>query len=672
MKSTTHRPSTRARARRILASTVRPAALVAFALQAHAGNTWDGGGGDNNWGTGANWNPDGAPGYGTISFAGTTQTTNNNNSITAMNQVNWNGTAAWVMNGTTTLSLFDFGGTQAKLESLGSGGVTINANITFAANNGGPPNPFGEINAVSSNMSFTGGTLTVNGSSVNGIKMFGGNGRDVSFSNTVSAVGKWFGFTSTNSQSATIATGANVTSNDWYVMNGGTLNLAGGTLTTTAVRLGGDFGNTGNQNQTLGGTLALTPAAGGITFGSTINAVSGNTSNALRIDSQNTSGTNTLTSGIFLDSDLRISQATGGALTTSLGTFDIKARKLTVDGGGSVTVSQNLTSSLGAGGFLVKSGSGTLTLSSTSNTYTGTNNTLLNANGTQINAGTLAIAGDTSLGLAPAGAYNNVQFTGTSALQSNANISLHANRNVSIASGTTATLASQGNTFTVNGVINGSGALTTTGSGSGSVVLKGNNTFTGATTVSSGTLDAGAAGALGATSGVAVNSGGTLLLSGTGDRIGNTVPIDLAGGTFNTAGLSETVGVLTLSVSSTLDLATGASVINFGNSSGAAWGGGTLAIENWSGLAAGGGTDQVFFGTSASGLTSGQLSQISFINPAGFAAGTYPAGILSNGEIVPIPEPSTVLVGVALAGLAFLRERRKADTQRRVQRLAFA
>lgn len=472
--------------------------VMLIATQLRAGNTWTGGGGDDNWGTGGNWGGS-TPGYGTITFSGTLRTSNVNNSITAMNQVNWTGASAWTMtnSGGTVLSLFDNGGTQAKLESLGTGGVTINAPITFAANNGGPPNPFGEINAVSSNISFTGGTLTVNGSSVNGIKFFGGAGKDVSFANTVSASGKWFGFTSTNSQSVTIATGGNVTTGDFYVMNGGTLNLSGGTLTTSAVRLGGDFGNTGNQNQAFGGTLALTPSTGGVSFSSVINSVSGNTSNNLVINSQNTSGTNTLTGGIFLDSDLKIQQAAGGTLNTSTGTFDVKARKLTVDSSGTVAIGQALSSSVGAGGYLEKTGTGTLTLSSTSNNYTGTNNATLNANGTQIGGGTLAIAGDGSLGLAPAGAYNNIQFTGSATLRSDASISLNVNRNISIASGATAHFDSNGNTFTINGIVNGSGGDVNINGAGGTVILTGANTYTGTTTVSTGTLQIGNGGSSG-------------------------------------------------------------------------------------------------------------------------------------------------------------------------------
>ena len=44
--------------------------------------TWDGGGGDDNFGTGANWNPDGTPSVGSgvvLRFTGSTRTAPNNN-----------------------------------------------------------------------------------------------------------------------------------------------------------------------------------------------------------------------------------------------------------------------------------------------------------------------------------------------------------------------------------------------------------------------------------------------------------------------------------------------------------------------------------------------------------------------------------------------------------------
>ncbi|MBL9130850.1 MAG: autotransporter-associated beta strand repeat-containing protein, partial [Verrucomicrobiaceae bacterium] len=539
----------------IAAITVIPFVLPPSSLR--AGNIWDGGGGDNLWSNSLNWNGDTLPAYGTLVFDGALQTTNVIDTVVNMNQVNWNGAMPWVLNssGPGHLMLYDNGGTQAKLENFGTVAVTINAPITFAATAGAN---FGEINAVTGSMNFTGSTLTVNGSAVNGIKFWGGNGNDVSFANTVNASGKWFGFTSTNSQSVTIASGANVMTGDWYVMNGGTLKLAGGTLTTSAVRLGGDFGTTGNQNQALGGTLALTSPTGGINFSGPINAVGGNTSNALLISSQNATGTNTLTGGIFLDSDLKIQQMPGAALTTSTGTFDVKARKLSVEAGAAstVTISQALTSSLAAGGSLVKEGNGTLVLSSTSNNYTGTSTGSLNANGTQIVAGTLAIAGDGSLGLVPSSAYNNVQFTGSGTLRADATMTLNANRGVSIAGGAAATFDNNGNSFRINGIIDGTGNAVI--SGGGTTILAANNTYSGTTTISPGsTLQIGAgssSGRPGNGSGAIINDG-ALVVNRTGTyNIANSIS---GSGSFTKISSGQTAFTGTVSYTGTTTISAG-------------------------------------------------------------------------------------------------------------------
>jgi fibronectin-binding autotransporter adhesin len=354
-------------------------AMLSLTPIVYAGNTWDGGGGSPfNWSVNANWSSDTAPTYGTLTFAGTVGNTNIMDANRNMNQLNWTGTSAWGMNssGGATLSLFDNGGTQAKLEATGSGNVTINANITFAANNGSPPNPFGEINAVNADMTFSGGTVTVNGSSCNGIKLFGGS-RVLNFNSTVSASGKWFGHT-TSGTGNTVNIGGAFTSSDFYVMNAGTLNLNSGGTLTTSVRLGGDFGNTGNQNLTKSGTFNLTALTGGQTFSGVINSVSGNTSGALTVNSQNTSGTNTLSGHPALDSALKITQAAGGALAitqvkggdNSTGT-DIKGQTLTLTpaAGGTIIISGTIYNSTGSGA-VVMNGTGTLVLSGT-NTFGG-------------------------------------------------------------------------------------------------------------------------------------------------------------------------------------------------------------------------------------------------------------------------------------------------------------
>jgi hypothetical protein len=58
-------------------------------------------------------------------------------------------------------------------------------------------------------------------------------------------------------------------------------------------------------------------------------------------------------------------------------------------------------------------------------------------------------------------------------------------------------------------------------------------------------------------------------------------------------------------------------------------------------------------------LTSSQLSQIIFVNPAGLAPGNYTAVILSDGEIVPVPEPGVIAAAALLLTWLGWRERRR-------------
>lgn len=94
----------------------------------------------------------------------------------------------------------------------------------------------------------------------------------------------------------------------------------------------------------------------------------------------------------------------------------------------------------------------------------------------------------------------------------------------------------------------------------------------------------------------------------------------------------EQLGRFILPSNAVVDLAGSASRLSFANSSGEAWGGGaTLVISNWNGSPSGGGAEQLKFGTSQSGLTLAQLSQIQFRIGTNF----YSATILNTGEVVP-------------------------------------
>ncbi|MDQ3120441.1 MAG: autotransporter-associated beta strand repeat-containing protein [Verrucomicrobiota bacterium] len=259
----------------------------------------------------------------------------------------------------------------------------------------------------------------------------------------------------------------------------------------------------------------------------------------------------------------------------------------------------------------------------------------------------------------------------------NLTFALYDSGTISVAAGGNVVMSLAVNDFSASRT----GGITKTGGGV--LTLSGSNTFTGATTINAGTLQAVGAGALGSgsigTSAITVNNGGTLLLGGSAsvtDRINGSAVVTLNGGTFNTGGLSERnlsgttvtpgLGALTLQSSSLIDLANGASILSFSNSSTQTWTG-TLSIYNWSGTPViGNGIDQLFFGTDTTGLTSTQLTQINFYLDSGTTfLGTAMWASGGNGEVTPgakpnpIPEPSTWLAGsLSFAAIAYAQLRR--------------
>jgi hypothetical protein len=251
---------------------------------------------------------------------------------------------------------------------------------------------------------------------------------------------------------------------------------------------------------------------------------------------------------------------------------------------------------------------------------------------------------DSSIVLAGSNATTAIlQYTNTADVAMNRDITLTNN------GGGTFSVTQSSATVTLTGSMSNASGTTNTfiKAGAGEIVLSNgtvaNNFAAGAIQMDAGALTLGAA-----------------------NQIGNGTDLILNGGTFRTgnasAGYAESLGDLTLNANSTIDLGAVAGLrdLVFVDSSGQGWSGGsTLTVANWAGTLSGGTAGRIFFGSSSSTLTSGQLTQITF---SGYSAG---AQLLGTGELVPlsltaaVPEPGTYATAVLLLTAAAWRYHRQ-------------
>ena len=308
---------------------------------------------------------------------------------------------------------------------------------------------------------------------------------------------------------------------------------------------------TGGLNQLGSGTTTLT---GTNTYAGTTNVNAG----TLQGGAANTfspNSTHNVVSGATLDlnSFAQVVGALSGAGNVLLGA------NLTAGGNNaSTTFSGGMT---GAGGF-TKTGTGTLVLSGASN-YTG---------GTTLAQGTLRIEHNQALG---SGA-----LTTTGSVLDYANAVTLANPIV-IGSNTTQLNVGAGTATQAGAIAETGGARPLEKTGAGTLVLAGANSYAGATSVTAGTLQAGAANVLAPSSAFTVASGATLDLAGHSQTIGSLAgagavglgaALLTAGGdnsSTNFAGVVSGSGGLTKAGTGTLTLSgtntyTGTTTINAG------------------------------------------------------------------------------------------------------------
>ncbi|WP_296347944.1 autotransporter-associated beta strand repeat-containing protein [Reyranella sp.] len=431
---------------------------------------------------------------------------------------------------------------EAGLLQLGLGGSLSSSTLLNLGNNGGTFDLNGQTQTVSgiagdgsTNILLGSGALTVD-QATNG--SFGGQ---ISGSGSLIKAGVGtLALTGSNTHASTI-------------VNGGTLQLgAGGSLAaTSALAVNGGTFDLNGQNQTVGalsgtgGTVGLNGSAALTVNQSTdTNYAGAFTGNGSLI--KDGGGTLSLTgasshSGGTVINNGTLQLGTGGNLTATGavavngGTFDLNGQTQTVGslsgtGGtvalsnnGALTVNQSTDTSyagtIAGTGSLTKSGDGTLTLTGT-NSYTG---------GTTVSGGTLAGT--------------------TSSLQGN----IVNNANVTF---------DQVGAGVYAGAMSGTGTLTK--SGVGTVVLTGENTFTGGTIIAGGILQIGNGGTTGSLAGNVQNDGTLAFfrsdnitfggnISGTGGLLfmGNAT-VTLTGNNTFTGGIAMGGGTLVVGADSEL------------------------------------------------------------------------------------------------------------------------
>ena len=435
--------------------------------------TWSGTGVDVNWGSAGNWSSTLANNFSAdLVFAGSALLSNSNN----------------LTNGTATSITFN----------AGAGAFVLNGNaITLS------------------------GGITNNSTSLQTIS---------------------FGITTTAQRTITLtAGGGDVTIRGNITGSGGALSLAGaGTLT-----LSGSNSYTGNTTISGAETLAINSNYA-LGLGTLIcNASSNKLDNTSGSDVTIANNLNLNTSPLFVGSGNLSITGTTKLITSSrtltvvsstltLATIDADStlRALTQAGNGTLAITGAATANF-AGGFLMGPGqtiignkaalgSGTLTL------QTGTLAASTDLSGANSVANNVTFGGSATIG-----GTNNLTLSGTFTQNNNSRtLTVNNTGSTTISGPLNLSESNTGRTLTINGSGNtnisgaigngGTGASALIYQGTGILTLSASNSYTGATTVSSGTVALGNGGHLGATA-VTVNAGATLAIAQNANGSSNTI-----------------------------------------------------------------------------------------------------------------------------------------------------
>jgi autotransporter-associated beta strand protein len=442
----------------------------------------------------------------------------------------------------------------------GAGSVTLGS-ATLTAGADATSTTFSGVVSGTGNLTKTGaGNLTLSGANTySGATTISGGILNISADSNLGTAPGAVTANKLTLDNGTLQTTATMTLNS---NRGVTLGASGGTLDVnpiTTLTYGGIIAGSGSLTKADTGTLLL---SGANTYTGATNVNAGTLQLGAANSISSSSAVNVASGATFsLNSNSDTIGSLAGAGSVTLGSATLTA--------GADDTSTAFSGVISGTGSLAKSGAGNMTLSGT-NTYGGV---------TTISGGIVSINADSNLGAAPGSASANELTLNGGTLQTTATMTLNSNRGIALgASGGTLDV-NPTTTLTYGGIIAGSGSLTK--ADTGTLLLSGANTYTGATNVNAGTLQLGATNAISSSTAVNVASGATLNLnnyneaawalsgagnvtlgSGTLTTGANGISTAFSGVISGTGGLTKTgTGTLALSGANTY---TGATNINGG------------------------------------------------------------------------------------------------------------
>jgi fibronectin-binding autotransporter adhesin len=389
-------------------------------------------------------------------------------------------------------------------------------------------------------------------------------------------------------------------------------------------------------------------SAGATSYGNgealTISGTGGDFLGALR---SGVSGeTNTYQGKVTLAANATINAGSGTVLILDVSSgdaLDLGANTVAFIGAGNHAVNNGIT---GTGG-ISKTGTGTLTLSASSGFSGGTalgEGTLRLNHANAAGSGTITQLTNTFLQINTTGTVTNaMSIFNVRTLQT---VTLSGNKTLNNATYT----VDPGTTTTESGNLSGGGGITK--AGTGTLLVTGDNSFTGALAVSAGVLELASTvgGAAATTSAVSVATNAILLISQS-HQVNNSAAVTLSGGTIQRgSGVSEVFGNLNLTTGSFLDFGTGAAGhLTFGTYQNNETPSALLTLSNFLP-----GNSFTFSSTSFSTNSVGTYFD--------FGTGYVGSSITNTGStftITAIPEPSTYLAAAGLLAALLWPSRRR-------------